>query len=47
MFAFGCVVGGAAVGAAVWFGKDAIVKWYKGAEDYVAYLKDKIEKVSK
>lgn len=43
LFAVGFVAGG----AAVWFGKDPITKWYKGAEDYVAYLKAKIEAVSK
>ena len=47
MFAFGFIVGGGAIGAAVGFGKDALIKYYKGAEDYVGYLKDKIEKVSK
>lgn len=34
-------------GALVWFFKDPLLKFYKGAEDYVAYLKDKIEKVTK
>ncbi len=43
VFSLGFVAGG----AAVWFGKDKIMFWYKGAEDYVADLKAKIEKIGK
>lgn len=43
VFALGFLAGG----AAIWFGKDPLTKWYKGAEDYVADLKAKIEKASK
>jgi hypothetical protein len=29
-------------GAAIWFGREPITKWYKGAEDYIGTLEDKI-----
>jgi len=32
-------------GAVVWFFKDPLIKWWKGAEDYIAYLKDKADKI--
>lgn len=35
-----CFVAG---GAAVWFGREPITLWYKGAEDYVGALNDKIK----
>jgi len=33
----------AAGGAAVWFFREPITRWYKGAEDYAGMLKDKAE----
>lgn len=39
LFALGFIAGG----AAVWFGKEPITKWYKGAEDYALDLKAKAE----
>lgn len=29
-------------GALVWFCKDKVTLWYKGAEDYVGALEDKV-----
>lgn len=43
MFALGFVAGG----SLIWFCKEPVIRYYKGAEDYVGYLKDKIEKVGK
>lgn len=45
MFLFGLALGVAAGGAAVWFGRDPITLWYKGAEDYVGALNDKIKAI--
>ncbi len=45
MFAFGLVLGVAAGGAAVWFGREPITLWYKGAEDQIGALNDKIQKL--
>lgn len=28
--------------AACWFGKEKLILWYKGAEDYIGALEDKI-----
>lgn len=35
----------AAGGAVVWFFKDPILKWYKGAEAFAQSLKDKADKI--
>lgn len=43
MLAIGFVAGG----AAVWFGREPITKWYKGAEDYALDLKAKAEALLK
>lgn len=43
VFAIGFVAGG----AAVWFGREPITKWYKGAEDYALELKAKAEALLK
>ena len=43
VFAIGFVAGG----AAVWFGREPITKWYKGAEDYALELKAKAEAMLK
>jgi hypothetical protein len=32
-------------GAAIWFGREPITKWYKGAEDYIGMLEDKIRAI--
>lgn len=32
-------------GAIIWFFKDPILKWYKGAEDFAQSLKDKADKI--
>lgn len=32
-------------GAVIWFFKDPILKWYKGAEDFAQSLKDKADKI--
>ena len=42
-FAFGFVAGG----ALIWFCKEPVTLWYKGAEDYVGSLNDKIKAVRK
>ena len=39
MFAVVDIVWFAAGGAAVWFGKDKLLAWYKGAEAFAARLK--------
>jgi hypothetical protein len=41
MFTFG--LGFVAGGALIWFCKDKVTLWYKGAEDYVGMLEDKIK----
>jgi len=43
MFAMIDVLWFVAGGAAVWFGREPITRWYKGAEDYWGALKDKAE----
>lgn len=39
------IIGFIAGGAAIWFGREPIIKWYKGAEDYAGALKDKAEAI--
>lgn len=38
-FAIGFVAGG----ALIWFAREPVTLWYKGAEDYVGGLNDKIK----
>lgn len=38
-------LGFAAGGALIWFCKEPILLWYKGAEDYIGALNDKIRAV--
>jgi hypothetical protein len=45
MFAIGFAVGFAAGGALIWFCREPVTLWYKGAEDYVGALNDKIQKL--
>lgn len=45
MFMFS--LGVAAGGALIWFCKDKVTLWYKGAEDYVGILEDKIRALKK
>ncbi len=42
-FGFGFLAGG----ALIWFAKDKVTLWYKGAEDYVGMLQDKIRAAKK
>ncbi len=41
MFIIGVTVGG----AAVWFGKDKLTLWYKGAAGFIAALEAKISAI--
>lgn len=45
MFWLGLALGVAGGGCAVWKYKDPMLLWYKGAEDYVGMLNDKIQKI--
>lgn len=45
MFEF--LLGFLAGGAAIWFFREPITKWYKGAEDYAGMLKDKLDALNK
>jgi len=45
MFVFGSIVGFVAGGALIWFCREPVTLWYKGAEDYVGALNDKIKAV--
>lgn len=47
MFAMVDVLWFVAGGAAVWFGREPITRYYKGAEDYAGALKDKAEAILK
>lgn len=38
-------IGFLAGGAAIWFGKDPITLWYKGAENVIGDLNDKIKDI--
>lgn len=44
MFAYflGFAVGFASGGALIWFAKDKVLLWYKGTEDFIGGLNDKI-----
>ena len=39
---FGFIIGFVAGGALIWFAKDKVTLWYKGAEGFVMMLEDKI-----
>jgi len=45
MFALIDIVWFIAGGAAVWYGREPITRYYKGAEDYAGMLKDKAEAI--
>lgn len=45
MFMFG--IGFLAGGALIWFAKDQVTIWYKGAEGFVMMLEDKIRAIKK
>lgn len=45
MFVFGLVSGFVSGGALIWFAKDKVTLWYKGTEDFVGSLEDKIRAV--
>lgn len=45
MFLLGAIVGFVGGGALIWFCKEPATLWYKGAEDYVGSLNDKIQKL--
>lgn len=39
------ILGFVAGGALIWFAREPVTVWYKGAEDYVGALNDKIQKL--
>lgn len=41
------ILGFVAGGALIWFCKEPLTLWYKGAEDYVGALNDKIKAIKK
>ncbi|MDE5451343.1 hypothetical protein GWE18_00435 [Bradyrhizobium sp. CSA112] len=45
MFVFGSVLGFVAGGALIWFCREPVTVWYKGAENYVGALNDKINAI--
>jgi hypothetical protein len=45
MFAMIDIVWFIAGGAVIWFFREPVTRWYKGAEDYAGALKDKAEKI--
>ena len=45
--ALGDIIVFIAGGALVWFCRDPVTRWYKGAEDYVGALEDKIRAIKK
>jgi hypothetical protein len=45
MFWLGLATGFVGGGAAVWFGKEPLTLWYKGAEDYAGGLMDRARTV--
>lgn len=44
-YSFGFAIGFVSGGALIWFCKDPVTLWYKGAEDYIGALNDKITKI--
>ncbi len=47
MFWLGLALGIIGGGALIWFAKGPATLWYKGAEDYVGALNDKIKAIKK
>ena len=45
MFWLGLALGVAGGGALIWFCKEPVTLWYKGAEDYIGGLNDKIKAI--
>jgi hypothetical protein len=45
MFVLGAILGFVGGGAVIWFFREPVTVWYKGAEDYVGALNDKIQKL--
>lgn len=45
MFALVDILYFVAGGALIWFSRDPVTRWYKGAEDYVGALEDKIRAI--
>jgi hypothetical protein len=43
MFTIGCILGFVAGGTLIWFCREPVTVWYKGAENYVGALNDKIK----
>lgn len=41
------VLGFVAGGALIWFAREPVTLWFKGAEDYVGTLNDKIRAIRK
>jgi hypothetical protein len=41
------ILGFVAGGALIWFCKEPVTLWYKGAENYVGTLNDKIKAIKK
>jgi hypothetical protein len=39
------IAGFVAGGALIWFAREPVTVWYKGAEDYAGALNDKIQKL--
>lgn len=44
-FLFGLAIGIGGGGALIWFAREPVTLWYKGAEDYVGALNDKIKAI--
>lgn len=45
MFALVDILYFVAGGALIWFAREPVTRWYKGAEDYVGALEDKIRAI--
>lgn len=45
MFILGSVLGFVAGGCLIWFAREPVTVWYKGAEDQIGALNDKIQKL--
>lgn len=44
---FNFIIGVVGGGALIWFAKDQVTIWYKGAEGFVMMLEDKIRAIKK
>lgn len=42
MFVLGSILGFVAGGALIWFCKEPVTKWYKGAEDFIGDLEEQV-----